>query len=64
MGVAYNIMFKLIDRGVLEALGSVGLSINVFGTYMSFRSIFENGSLYSYLTIQLVIISLYIFFLI
>ncbi len=61
MYIGYNITFKLIDRGVLEAVGSTGVSYNLQRMYFSFRSFFETGSLYSYITIQLLLVITFLF---
>lgn len=56
MEVGYNITFKLIDRGVLEAFGSTSIYNQLHRIYVWYRSIFESGSLYVYITAQIILI--------
>jgi proton-translocating NADH-quinone oxidoreductase, chain L len=56
MEVGYNITFKLVDRGVLEAFGSTSIYNQLHRIYVWYRSIFESGSLYVYITAQIILI--------
>lgn len=49
----YNLMFKLIDRGVLEFFGSTSVSNILFSVYRNGRIVLESGALYAYGGIQL-----------
>jgi hypothetical protein len=54
ISAAYNVTFKLIDRGALEAFGSVSVSTHLQDSYYTIRRASESGFLYTYLTLQLV----------
>lgn len=60
ISLAYNVMFKLIDRGLLEFMGSMGVSTSLNKLYATNRFIFETGNLYSYLTIQIVLLGTFL----
>lgn len=54
-------MFKLIDRGVLEAFGSTAITKNLMSTRKIFSNLLESGSLYAYATFQFVVVLSFLF---
>lgn len=59
--MGYNITFKLIDRGILEAFGSTAISVRLESIYNYFRGTAESGWLYGYISLQLPVVLLIIF---
>src|SRR5690606_19452352 len=45
--VAYNITFKILDRGIFEILGPVGISSSISSSLSKLR-LFHSGLLYHY----------------
>jgi NADH-ubiquinone oxidoreductase chain 5 len=61
LSVGYNITFKLIDRGILEAVGSTAISNRFSTLFNALRVTAESGSLYGYISLQLPIVLLLVF---
>ena len=47
MYVAYNIFFKVIDKGFLELLGPTGISYIIYNCTVYFRKL-QTGYIYQY----------------
>lgn len=63
MSFGYNVSYKIIDRGIVEVLGPLGITTTVKD--LSKRaSIFQTGYIYNYAFIMLVSITLLLFFIV
>jgi NADH-ubiquinone oxidoreductase chain 5 len=60
LGFGYNISFKLIDRGLLEYVGPIGL-INFIGKLSKKISFFQSGFIYHYALTMIIGLTSFIF---
>lgn len=60
MFLGYSITFKLIDRGILEAFGSVSAASVLGSLFRLISNSLETGALYLYALIQLILVLLII----
>lgn len=60
---AYNISFKLIDRGILEFFGSTSVYKNLIKLVDNYNNIFDAGNLYKYIVIQVIILLSFVLWL-